>query len=146
MARGDGFVAGLDAAGRRAWLELARRTACTEWTDVVFENDWYNYSTTWAACQYRKVGDRVELRGLARNQTNHVTDLALFTLPEGFRSQRREMFSQIATNCGGVVAEHIARIDVWSDGQAKLSETVLDPTDPGNSWLNLFGMSWSVLP
>lgn len=52
------------------------------WTDVTFTNGWVNYGGAAQTVQYRKLGDRVEIRGAAKNGTPGTQ---IFQLPEGFR-------------------------------------------------------------
>jgi hypothetical protein len=54
----------------------------TAWTAVTFTNSWVNYGGAFQTCQYRKVGDTVQLRGLCKSGT---AGTSMFTLPAGFR-------------------------------------------------------------
>lgn len=54
----------------------------TAWTAVTFTNSWVDFGAPFQVCQYRKVGDTVQLRGLMK--TGAVPSQA-FTLPVGFR-------------------------------------------------------------
>ena len=53
----------------------------TAWTQLPFAGTWTNFGGGYAAAQYRKVGDTVQLRGLCTGSTA----AALGTLPAGFR-------------------------------------------------------------
>lgn len=60
---------------------LTALTAASAWTQVTFQNGWANaYGSS--PVQYRKVGDMVQLRGMASGSTLRV---AAFTMPTGFR-------------------------------------------------------------
>lgn len=55
----------------------------TPWTAVTFENSWVNYGAPFQEVEYRRFGDNVQLRGVAKDGTAG-TD-RMFTLPVGFR-------------------------------------------------------------
>jgi len=61
-----------------AWTAIG---TATPWTQVAFTGTWTNFGGGYAAAQYRKVGDVVQLRGLCTGSTA----AALGTLPAGFR-------------------------------------------------------------
>lgn len=52
------------------------------WIAPTLLNGWVNFASGWQVVQYRKVGDRVEIRGMVRSGT---VNQAIFTLPVGFR-------------------------------------------------------------
>src|SRR4030095_6186763 len=58
---------------------LTTVTTPTAWTNVTFQNGWSNFSGY--QCQYRKIGDRVFLRG---RMCNGALGQTAFTLPAGF--------------------------------------------------------------
>lgn len=102
------------------------------WANLTLQNSWVNYGGGWALAGYSKRDDRVSLRGLVSSGTNNV---AMFTLPVGFRPVSYELFGSIASN--GAV-QH-GRIDVFPDG------TVLISTEtPYNAWVSLSGISFSI--
>lgn len=101
------FVAGV--ALTAAQLNLIRDDVNpTAWTAVTFLNSWVNHGGANQACAYRKVGDVVEIRGLAKSGT--ITQ-AVFTLPAGFRppgnlffaSNSNDAFGSLAVQSGGNV-------------------------------------------
>jgi len=53
------------------------------WTPVTFQNGWVNFAAGSNACQYRKEGDRVFLRGMMKSGT--LGNVIAFALPAGFR-------------------------------------------------------------
>lgn len=53
----------------------------TAWTAVTFQNGWQNYGGN-QNCQYRKIGDRVYLRGMMKSGS---LNNPAFTLPVGFQ-------------------------------------------------------------
>lgn len=58
-------------------------TIDTGWTAPTFLNSWVNYGAGgWSTAAYRKVGNRVYLRGLVKDGT---LGAAVFTLPSGYR-------------------------------------------------------------
>lgn len=79
----------------------------TTWTAVTFANSWVDFGTGNQVCQYRKVGDMVQVRGLMKSGT---IGAAAFTLPAGFRppatlifaSEANSLFSVINIDSAGV--------------------------------------------
>jgi hypothetical protein len=61
---------------------VAAVVATTTWTAVTFTSLWVNYGGGNQDVQYRKVGDRVEIRGAMSTGT---IGSSAFTLPVGFR-------------------------------------------------------------
>jgi len=80
------------------------------WTSVSFSNSWVDYGSSYNACEFRKVGDFVYLRGLMKDGT--VTAGA-FTLPVNYRPPAHLIFSSV-TNTG------LGRLDVFSTGAVVL--------------------------
>lgn len=74
---------GKDLERRVADLERALgRASSVPWISPPGLNGWNNYGAPWQTCQYRKVGDIVQIRGLVAGGT---IGLAVFNLPAGFR-------------------------------------------------------------
>lgn len=93
----------------------------TAWTAVTFLNSWVNFAGGFQAVQYRKVmGDRVQIRGLAKSGTVGV---AMFNLPVGFRPASTQMFPA-NTN------DTLGRLHVGSDGNVLLAVG-------SNAWVTL---------
>jgi hypothetical protein len=63
-----------------------------------FATGWGNYGAPFNTVQYRKVGVRVYLRGLAISASNRAADDPVFTLPAGFRPLGQLMFTAIQSN------------------------------------------------
>lgn len=83
----------------------------TGWIEVVnFTNLWENYGGSWPTVAYRKIGNRVFLRGLIRTPSGAMAIPASpFTLPEGFRPIRDTM-------CTAVFEKSQRNIDATGDG------------------------------
>ena len=80
---GSGFEGNLDPATRRAIFDLRRVITPTAWTAVTFENFWVDFGAgSRQVCEFRRVGDIVQLRGTMKSGTLSAT---AFTLPVGFR-------------------------------------------------------------
>ena len=94
-------------------------TQDTPWTGVTFQNGWANYGSGYQTCQYRKIGDVVQLRGVATNATGNTV---AFTLPAGYRPPA---VVELTTHTG---AAALARITVDSIGQCTLQGA-------GNVWI-----------
>lgn len=63
--------------------DIALRSGDVPWTAVTFQNSWGNVGGIWQVCQYRMVGDEVQVRGYAKAGASGAT--AIFTLPAGLR-------------------------------------------------------------
>lgn len=72
----------------------------TAWTGVTFTNSWVNFGSTFQNCQYRKVGDEVQLRGTMKTGT---VNTAAFTLPAGFRPPADVSFAQSSNALFGLL-------------------------------------------
>jgi hypothetical protein len=99
------------------------------WITPGFAGTWTNYGSGWQACQYRKVGDRVYLRGLV---AGGVINNPIFILPVGFRPPATVIFSS-ETNPNA----H-ARIDVQSDGSVV-------PVFGSNTYVSISGIWFSTI-
>lgn len=78
----------------------------TAWIAPTFTNSWVNYGSGEQIAQYRKAGDKVEIRGSIKNGTNGTP---AFTLPVGFRPAAIRRFA-VDSNGG------YGRVIVGSDG------------------------------
>jgi hypothetical protein len=102
----------------------------TTWTNVTFQNGWSNFGSGYTGAQYRKVGDRVELRGLVTGGT--VTyGTPVFTLPSGFRPTGFEVFPAVANNL-------FTRVDVLTTGVVSVY------TGASNAFVSFSGISFST--
>jgi hypothetical protein len=97
------------------------------WQTPTFQNGWHNYSTEYNYAAYFKDSlGVIHLRGLVRNGIGTI-----FTLPEGYRPPRRELF-RVAT-----YLDVMGRIDIFSDGQVYMVS--------GNSgWISLDGITFKA--
>lgn len=77
------------------------------WTWVTYQNG-YASVAGYQPAAYRKIGDRVELRGIANGA--YTATVVMFTLPVGFRPTTREVFSYTQD------AASYGRFDVRADG------------------------------
>lgn len=104
--------------------EIEERVAgiAGSWTGVSFANSWSNYGSPYQEVQYRKVGDVVEVRGLARKDATFGSQ-TVFTLPVGFRPIKDQLWSCIVYgNLGSGAGEYHDRVNVdASDGGVKTS-------------------------
>jgi hypothetical protein len=68
------------------WVDAVTTTlaaaAPTAWTAVTFQNGWVNFGGSQQVLQYRKEGDVVRLRGMAKSGT---VGTIICVLPVGFR-------------------------------------------------------------
>ena len=86
----------LNDALRAIYTDLTQLYEDTGWIDVTFENSWVNYGgSIWQDAQYRKENGWVYIRGLVKDGT---VNSAIFTLPEGFRPAKQEMFITVASD------------------------------------------------
>jgi hypothetical protein len=72
----------LEAVATFTTLDARYVAVPTAWTAVTFAGAWVNFGAPYSDCQYRKVGDTVQLRGMMKSGTMVTT---AFTLPAGFR-------------------------------------------------------------
>lgn len=76
-----------------------------------FQNDWINYdAANWSEASFYKERGRVYLGGLVKNNTAARANTTIFTLPQGYRPQKRTLFD--VEDSGG----H-GRVDVSALGQ-----------------------------
>jgi hypothetical protein len=81
----------------------------TTWTAATLLNGWSHYGNGYHAVGYRKVGDVVEMRGVAAGGTIGAPSPSMLLMPTGFRPVASLMFAAIAGNALG-------RINVNPDG------------------------------
>jgi hypothetical protein len=94
------------------------------WVNATFLNGWTNYNMDYfGPLQYRKVGDRVDIRGLVRGGV--PMDSAIFQLPADCRPPNRIYQVVSSGNFGGLL------LVVFPDGYVK---TVVDT----GAWRGLF--------
>lgn len=84
----------------------------TDWTEPTYQSGWAAYGGGFQTPQTRKVGDRVEMRGLVAH-TNAAQVGTIFTLPVGQRP---------ATTAISIAISHVgsARIDILPSGAVQL--------------------------
>jgi hypothetical protein len=99
------------------------------WTGLSFSSGWANYDLGWIQCSYKKVGDLVFLRGMAKRTSGSGTVIGV--LPSGYRPSNSHMIT--AWSDTGV-----ARIDVNSLGDITL-------ISGGVGWVSLFSVVFSTL-
>ena len=87
--------------------EVVSSSGGAVWTTPTFTNSWANFAAGVASTAYRKVGDRVELRGAIKSDTSATP---AFTLPAGYRPADIEIFYVVAGPGG-------ARLDVNAAGE-----------------------------
>lgn len=86
-------------------------TTVTAWTNVAFLNGWSNQSAQLQGVQYRKIGDIVYIRGVAKPNASPSGQPA-FVLPPGFRIP---LDMQVST--GSYTSTWVlARFDVTASG------------------------------
>jgi hypothetical protein len=89
--------------------------ATTPWTAPTLLNAWANSGAPLQVAEYRKVGDRVDLRGCV---TGGTIGLAIFTLPTGFRPPANVSFAVNSTGAFGALTVTSAGAVVPSVGTA----------------------------
>lgn len=112
------------------------QTTPAPWIPFPFAAGWGHYLSTYTPCGYRRLGDMVFLRGLAKCDTAFGTGTPtslLGTLPAGYRPPGASIFNP---QCAGGAL----RMDINASGT--LSNAVVVLTN-GN-WVSLEGISFSV--
>ena len=118
---------------RVATLEVVSPIVVTTWTQPALLNSWVDFGGTFDNVEYRRVGDEVQLRGMAKDGTaSGGTDC--FVLPAGFRPPNTVMFNVISNGA-------LARVDVLADGSVEVSVGL--PT-VSNTYVNFSGIRFSV--
>ena len=125
------------------WLATLFGEKPGAWTTVTtFLNGWEDYAVTDASynrVQYRKVDDRVFIRGLTK-KANSARD-AMFTLPVGFRPAK----SRINLSIGYPGATAVMRVDIAANGQVTLVDIVGVPsTTTPLAYVVLDGLSFET--
>jgi len=98
------------------WVDAVVDTITpTAWTAVTFQNGWSNLV---GLCQYRKVGDMVQVRGIIKGGTSGSV---AFTMPVGFRPPQTVRFpiSSALGDASGLPSATVSGID----GTVTLSNT-----------------------
>ena len=77
----------------------------TPWTPVVFNPGWANLGVfAFANCEYRKVGDVVQMRGVATGvPPAAIGGGPMFNLPLGFRPPLNLQFGTVSNNAFGMM-------------------------------------------
>jgi hypothetical protein len=78
--------------------DLNASLASTAWTAVTYTNSWVDFGGSLNVVQYRKCGDKVEIRGMMKSGTINLT---AFTLPSGFRPPADIQFAQASNGAYG---------------------------------------------
>lgn len=120
--------------GPRLYLLGDFVTDDTGWLEVSslgFSNGWVNFGDARTA-QYRRIGNRVSLRGLIKNGS--IGAFAAFTLPAGFRPPTRNSYDGYFA-CTGSNAYACVAVD-------GASGAVLVVAAVNNAWIDLSGVSF----
>jgi hypothetical protein len=113
----------------------------TAWTDVTFQNGWANEGTGVQPAQYRRVGDRVELRGTATRSSALVA--VMFKLPAGFCPPKLMRWS-LGAMAAGVGGAYTVRADINIDGSVSASD--IYPAGIGAPVIYLANIQFSTTP
>lgn len=137
--RDKGLVARLADLENRLYA-LERRFSTTtsrKWTALPFSAGYSDNGGGQQVCQYRRIGDEVELRGLAKS---NGTTAFIATLPVGFRPPAYIIDDRrVAT---GVSSSAPIRVDIDSSGLIQTSDGVV----ANGFWVTLQGIRFSVTP
>ena len=146
------------STGWSPWVVVADSTPPvsndTGWIDLAFEDPWINYPTSYQNCKYRKIGNQVFVRGLARTTVALTASSAIGILPVGFRPLLAEIFNASVniTQITGAASTGTAhthsgsyntacRIDVAANGN--ISATIGPSFNlPVSAYLSLSGVSF----
>ena len=125
----------LDVAGTLRATGAGTTIAQDTWIGVTFEANWENHSATQQQCGYFKDSmGFVHLRGLAQCSSTDVPGTTIFTLPEGYRPNLKEIFPARSSDAGGT---DTCRVDVLANGTVV---TGTDFTPALNAWVSLAGI------
>lgn len=108
------------------------------WNDATYKNSWVDYHSTYYGAQYRKINGIVYIRGSIKDGT---AGQPVFTLPEGYRPHKREVFANYSTG------PTIGYIDIDTNGDVDTSSNI------NNGYSSLSGINFfaaetegSILP
>lgn len=90
------------ASGTLKLAEAEKAGLYSDWIALPFGAGWQNIGSGFQDAQYRKVGRRVELRGIAVRASGSNTIIG--TLPSGFRPADHEFFPGISTDAINTIA------------------------------------------
>lgn len=79
--------------------------------EPAFQSSLTNFGAPWDTVAFRKVGDVVYLRGLAKFTGSQATNPVIFTLPVGYRPSGDRMFA-----CVGLAGPQFVRVEVSPSG------------------------------
>lgn len=111
------------------------------WIDVSFATDWDNYGTGWQTCEYKKIGDFVMLRGLARTYTAQVDNHLICKIPGILIN------AKIVCDCRaflGSAGDTSARVDVKRNGSDTDIILRYGNTNTQSNWVSLEGICFST--
>jgi hypothetical protein len=114
----------LEDVGPNTYPALPIPATPPAWTPLTLSGSWTNYGGGWAPAAYRKMGDKVEIRGLIANT---VLQSQIGFLPVGFRPPYHQMWDTwlaFPTNQRAAVRMNIQA----NDGQLILQDTFAYPT------------------
>lgn len=117
----------------QSWYSIV--TVDTGWLPFSYPANYQDYGPpTWRGAEYRRVGDRVMLRGLiTRNTSTAPANSTAVNLPVGFRPVQGEIFESHISN-------NRARIDVNSNGDINHQDSPLTV----GGYLSLAGIEFST--
>ncbi|AXG72241.1 hypothetical protein KORDIASMS9_04509 [Kordia sp. SMS9] len=101
------------------------------WQNASLENGIQNYGSTYQFARYRKKDGVVFIEGLVRNGTPTGSQTDVFTLPSGYRPNRRIILNTIMS--GNVMT----RIDVLATGEVRCYNY-------STSWTSINGISFLI--
>lgn len=94
------------------------------WTAVSFSGSWVDYGSTFNTCAYRRIGNIVQVKGVAKSGT---ADTTIFTLPAGYRPPATVM-TATATSAGTFRLDVTAAGEVYTTGSSANSYVSVDIT------------------
>ncbi len=101
--------------GVSGWSTTIQTSTASAWTNLSFQNNWYNYGQTMATGAYAlTTAGVVMLKGLVANaSTLSGSNTVIATLPVGYRPSEQLIFQTTSANVA-------SRVDVWTDGTIRL--------------------------
>lgn len=126
LQRADRIFLGAPAVQSPQWIQVGSSGA------PAFAANWGNLGGVWGAVAFRRVGDRVEFRGIASQTGAAGFPSNIFTLPVGYRPTYQVYL--IGNSNNGV-----GSFEVQTNGTVQLESGTL------NTFLGLDGLSFSIL-
>ena len=109
------------------------------WAAMPFAANWQNYAN-FQPCVYRKIGTRVEFRGVAQRKGSIVAANVTATLFTGMVAANRPPVNMLVAGIAGFATPVLARLDINSNGDITVQPSGDIPID---GFVGFSGVWWT---